>query len=52
MPLQAEPFATTASTAGWGVDGGWMAPFAFLALSLPLLARARTFAPALRPTRT
>lgn len=48
----AEPFATAVSTAGWGIDGGWMAPFALLALSLPLLARARTFTPVPRSTRT
>lgn len=30
---------------GWGIDGGWFAPFALLALSLPLLARSRRFAP-------
>lgn len=48
----AEPFATAVSAAGWGIDGGWMAPFALLALSLPLLARARTFTPVPRPTRT
>lgn len=47
-----EPFATSVSAAGWGIDGGWLAPFALLALSLPLLARARTFAPAPRPTRS
>lgn len=30
---------------GWGIDGAWLAPFSLLALSLPLLARARRFSP-------
>jgi hypothetical protein len=45
------PFASTVSAAGWGIDGGWMAPFALLALCIPLLAKARSFAPAPRPIR-
>jgi len=45
-----EPFATAVQTAGWGIDGGWLAPYALLALAVPLLAKARTFAPA-RPLR-
>ncbi|MDY7106009.1 MAG: hypothetical protein S0880_32890 [Actinomycetota bacterium] len=47
-----QPFVRSINrTAGWGIDGGWMAPFALLALSIPLLAKARTFAPVPRPTR-
>lgn len=46
-----QPFASTVSAAGWGIDGGWMAPFALLGLCIPLLAKARTFAPVPRPTR-
>lgn len=45
------PFASTVTAAGWGIDGGWMAPFALLALCMPLLAKARTFAPLPRPIR-
>lgn len=32
---------------GWGIDGGWFAPFTLLAMSLPVLARSRRFAPSL-----
>jgi hypothetical protein len=45
-----KPFATAVQRAGWGIDGGWLAPFALLALVMPLLVKARTFAPA-RPVR-
>jgi hypothetical protein len=45
-----QPFASAVQAAGWGIDGGWLAPFALLALAIPLLARARTFAPT-RPLR-
>lgn len=49
-PLSDQPFASSVQSAGWGIDGGWMAPFALLALAIPLLTRARTFAPT-RPRR-
>lgn len=49
-PLSDQPFASSVQSAGWGIDGGWMAPFALLALAIPLLTRARTFAPT-RPLR-
>jgi len=49
-PPSERPFATTVESAGWGIDGGWMAPFALLALATPLLTKARTFAPT-RPLR-
>lgn len=47
-PVSDEPFLETGDatvTAGWGIDGGWFAPFAFLAMSLPILVRSRRFAP-------
>src|SRR5690606_29842183 len=47
-PLSERPFASAVQAAGWGIDGGWLAPFALLALAIPLLTKARTFA----PTRT
>lgn len=49
-PPSERPFTSVVQAAGWGIDGGWLAPFALLALAIPLLARARTFAPA-RPFR-
>jgi hypothetical protein len=49
-PLSEQPFASAAQVAGWGIDGGWLAPFALLALAIPLLTKARTFAPT-RPLR-
>ena len=49
-PVSEEAFATSVQSAGWGIDGGWLAPFALLALAIPLLTKARTFAPA-RPLR-
>lgn len=36
---------TSGALTGWGIDGGWMAPFSLLALSLPVLAKARRFSP-------
>ena len=45
------PFANSVTSAGWGIDGGWLAPFALLALALPLLVKARTFTPAPRTAR-
>ncbi|MFP5580094.1 MAG: hypothetical protein ACLGIZ_17930 [Acidimicrobiia bacterium] len=49
-PLSDRPFASAVQAAGWGIDGGWLAPFALLALAIPLLTKARTFAPT-RPLR-
>lgn len=49
-PPSDRPFATAVQSAGWGIDGGWLAPFALLALAIPLLTKARTFAPT-RPLR-
>jgi hypothetical protein len=49
-PLSDKPFASAVQAAGWGIDGGWLAPFALLALAIPLLTKARTFAPT-RPLR-
>lgn len=49
-PPSDRPFATAVQSAGWGIDGGWLAPFALLALAIPLLTKARTFAPT-RPRR-
>jgi hypothetical protein len=46
-PASDEPFSNTSGeseTAGWGIDGGWFAPFSLLAMSLPLLARSRRLA--------
>ena len=36
-----ETFIRTASIPGWGIDGGWLAPFALLALAIPLLVKSR-----------
>lgn len=44
-------FTNAVTAAGWGIDGGWLAPFALLALGLPLLVKARTFTTPPRPTR-
>ena len=44
-PVSEGSFATSVQSAGWGIDGGWLAPFALLALAIPLLTKARTFAP-------
>ena len=49
-PPSDQPFASSVRSAGWGIDGGWMAPFTLLALAIPVLTRARTFAPT-RPIR-
>lgn len=49
-PLSDQPFASAVRAVGWGIDGGWLAPFAVLALAIPLLTKARTFAPT-RPLR-
>jgi|GEM_PF-4653990 len=49
-PPSERPFASAVQAAGWGIDGGWLAPFALLALAIPLLTKARTFAPT-RPLR-
>ncbi|HEX4979565.1 MAG TPA: hypothetical protein VFV35_05825 [Acidimicrobiales bacterium] len=41
-----ESFETSSSpisTATWGFDGGWLAPYALLALAIPILAKARRF---------
>lgn len=49
-PAAEEPFLDTGEGAiatGWGIDGGWFAPFTLLAMSLPVLARSRRFAPSL-----
>ncbi len=45
-----EAFADTSGDfvpLGWGIDGTWFAPFGLLAMSLPLLTRARRLAPSL-----
>lgn len=47
-PASDQAFVETSGTIapiGWGIDGGWFAPFGVLAISLPVLARARRFAP-------
>lgn len=49
-PVSEGSFAKSIQSAGWGIDGGWLAPFALLALAIPLLTKARTFAPT-RPLR-
>lgn len=36
-----EPFLRTSIPVGWGIDGGWLAPFCLLALAVPLLAIGR-----------
>lgn len=36
-----ETFLQTASVPGWGIDGGWLAPFSLLALSIPFLVKCR-----------
>lgn len=49
-PASDEPFLNTGDGAvakGWGIDGGWFAPFTLLAMSLPVLVRSRRFAPSL-----
>lgn len=49
-PASDEPFLETAGgtiATGWGIDGGWFAPFALLAMCLPVLVRSRRFAPVL-----
>lgn len=49
-PPSDEAFADTSGNfvpLGWGIDGGWFAPFGVLAMSLPLLARSRRLAPSL-----
>ncbi len=37
------PFLRSSAAAGWGIDGGWFAPFTLLALSIPLLVKSRRF---------
>ena len=37
----ADTFLQTASIPGWGIDGGWLAPFSLLALSVPFLVKSR-----------
>lgn len=37
----ADSFLQTASIPGWGIDGGWLAPFSLLALSIPFLVKSR-----------
>lgn len=37
----AHAFLETANIAGWGIDGGWLAPFSLLALSIPVLMKSR-----------
>jgi hypothetical protein len=46
--------ASEIQLAGWGIDGGWFAPYAVLALCLPVLARYRRLAlsPIRRPGRS
>lgn len=44
-PPVSEPIFRSSLGVGWGIDGTWLAPFSLLALSLPLLARARRFSP-------
>lgn len=36
-----DSFLQTASIPGWGIDGGWLAPFSLLALSIPFLVKSR-----------
>ncbi|MDP1820571.1 MAG: hypothetical protein Q8K58_11880 [Acidimicrobiales bacterium] len=46
-PASDEAFSNTSGESlavGWGIDGGWFAPFSLLAMSLPLLARSRRLA--------
>lgn len=45
-PPSARAFTTASRpfvAAQWSVDGGWLAPYAVLALALPVLAKARRF---------
>lgn len=44
-PPVSEPMLRNSIGVGWGIDGTWFAPFSLLALSLPILARARRFSP-------
>lgn len=37
----ADAFLETANIAGWGIDGGWFAPFSLLALTIPVLMKCR-----------
>lgn len=35
--------AQAVAAVSWGIDGGWLAPFALLALAVPILAKSRRF---------